>query len=92
MCEILAINLVGDIKDEETVSVVTPKEMEVARGIWARGVKSENQLRRVKIPALLGLCAEHNIVLPTRIGRRLRRSEITEALIVSFAYRSQSTY
>ena len=80
--EILQIDLVGDIKDEESVSVATPEEMVAARKIWADGAKSKNRLRRIKVPALLALCTENNVVLPRpNHGQRLLRSQIIDALL-----------
>ena len=80
--EILQIDLLGDVKDEESVVVATPGEMAAARTIWAKGVTSKNQLRKVKVPALLALCIENNIVLPRpNHGRQLQRSQIIDGLL-----------
>lgn len=80
--EILQIDLVGDIKDEESVPVATPEEMVAARKIWADGAKSKNRLRRIKVPALLALCIENNVVLPRpNHGQRLLRSQIIDAML-----------
>jgi hypothetical protein len=80
--EILQIDLVGDVKDEESVPVATPEEMVAARKLWANSVKSKNQLRKIKVPALLALCIENNVVLPRpNHGQRLLRSQIIDALL-----------
>jgi hypothetical protein len=80
--EILQIDLVGDVKDDESVPVATQEEMAVARKIWAKGVTSKNQLRKIKVPALLALCVERGVVLPRPVGgQRLRRSDIIHALL-----------
>jgi hypothetical protein len=80
--EILKIDMVGDMKDEDSVPVATPEEMAAARKIWAKGVNSKNQLCKIKVPALLALCIERGIVLPRPIGgQRLRRSDIIHALL-----------
>jgi len=60
----------------------TTEEMIVARKVWAKGVTKEQQLRKIKIPALLGLCTENDISLPTPEGRRVKRAVIIAALIV----------
>ena len=79
-CEILQIDLVGDVKDEESVPVATPEEMVAARKMWANGAKSKNQLRNIKVPALLALCIENQVVLPRpNGGQLLLRSQIIDA-------------
>jgi len=80
--EILQIDLVGDVKDEESVPVATPEEMVAARKMWANGAKSKNQLRKIKVPALLALCIENQVVLPRpNGGQRLLRSQIIDTLL-----------
>jgi hypothetical protein len=80
--EILQIDLVGDVKDEESVPVATPEEMMAARKMWAKCTKSKNQLRKIKVPALLALCIENNVILPRpNHGQRLLRSQIIDALL-----------
>ena len=80
--EILRIDLVGDTKDEESVPVATPAEMVAARKIWAKCVKSKNQLRKIKVPALLALCIENGVILPRPDhGQKLLRSQIIDALL-----------
>jgi hypothetical protein len=80
--EILQIDLVGDVKDEESVPVATPEEMAAARKIWTNGMKSKNQLRKIKVPAMLALCIENNVVLPRPDrGQRLLRSQIIDTLL-----------
>jgi hypothetical protein len=78
----LQIDLVGDMKDEESISVATPEEMVAARKVWVKDDKTKNQLRRVKVAALLALCIENNVVLPRASpGRRLLKSQIIDALL-----------
>ncbi len=60
----------------------TREEMVEARKVWAKGLTRESQLRKVKVPALLGLCAENEVSLPNPQGRRLKRSVILAALMV----------
>jgi hypothetical protein len=80
--EILQIDLLGDMKDEESVPVATPKEMAAAREIWAKGLDLKKKLSKVKVPALLALCIEKNIVLPRpNGGRRVLKSQIIDALL-----------
>jgi hypothetical protein len=80
--EILQIDLVGDMKDEESISVATPEEMVAARKAWVKDDKTKNQLRRVKVAALLALCIENNVVLPRASPRRrLLKSQIIDALL-----------
>ena len=80
--EILQIDLVGDVKDEESVPVATPEEMAAVRKIWTNGMKSKNQLRKIKVPAMLALCIENNVVLPRPdCGQRLLRSQIIDTLL-----------
>jgi hypothetical protein len=77
-------HVVGLREDEKTVfPPATTEEMKVAREVWAKGVTNKNQLKKVKIPALLGLCAESEISLPVPEGRRLKRDVIVNALLVS---------
>lgn len=79
---ILQIDLLGDMKDEESVPVATPKEMAAAREIWAKGLDLKKKLSKVKVPALLALCIEKNIVLPRPDGgRRVLKSQIIDALL-----------
>jgi hypothetical protein len=71
---------------EETKAVFPPattEEMVEARRVWAKGVTRESHLKKVKMPALLGLCAENEISLPRPEGRRIKRSVVVAALIVS---------
>ena len=80
--EILQIDLLGDMKDEESVPVATPKEMAAAREIWAKGLNLKKKLSKIKVPALLALCIEKNIVLPRPDGgRRVLKSQIIDALL-----------
>jgi len=80
--EILQIDLLGDVKDEESVPVASPQEMVAARDIWAKGLNSKNQFHKVKVPALLALCIEKNIVLPRpNRNQRLLKSQIIDALL-----------
>lgn len=84
--EILQIDLLGDVKDGESVPVASPEKMVAVRDIWAKGVNSKNQFGKVKVPALLALCIEKNIILPRpNHGQRLLKSQIIDALLnVSF--------
>jgi len=50
--------------------VATPEEMVAAREMWANSVKSKNQLRKIKVPALLALCIKNQVVLPRPSGRQ----------------------
>ena len=59
--KILQIDLLGDTKDEESVPVATPKEMAVAREIWAKGLNLKKKLSKIKVPVLLALSIEKNI-------------------------------
>jgi hypothetical protein len=91
--EILQIDLLGDVKDEESVPVATPEEMAVARTIWTKGVMLKNQLCKVKVPALLALCIENNIVLPLpNRGQRLQRSQIINGLLSMSIITRHATY
>jgi hypothetical protein len=74
-------HILGDMKDKESISVATTEEMVVARKVWVKDDKT-NQLRRVKVAALLALCIENNVVLPRASpGRRLLKSQIIDALL-----------
>jgi hypothetical protein len=80
--EILQIDLVGNTKNEESVPVATPVKMVAARKIWAKCVKSKNQLCKIKVPALLALCIENGVILPRPNHRQeLLRSQIIDALL-----------
>ena len=50
--------------------MATPEEMVAAREMWANSVKSKNQLRKIKVPALLALCIKNQVVLPRPSGRQ----------------------
>ena len=77
-------HVVGLREDEKAVfPPATTEEMTVAREVWAKGVTNKNQLKKVNIPALLGLCAENEISLPRPEGRRIKRDVIVMALVVS---------
>ena len=77
-------HVVGLREDEKAVfPPATTEEMKVAREVWAKGVTNKNQLKKVNIPALLGLCTENEINLPTPEGRRIKRDAILNALLVS---------
>jgi hypothetical protein len=70
---------------EEVKAVFPPattEEMVEARKVWTKGVNRESQLKKVKMPALLGLCAENEITLPETEGRRIKRSVLIAAMIV----------
>jgi len=69
---------------EETKAVFPPattEEMVEARKVWA-GVPSESRLKKVKMPALLGLCAENEITLPETGGRRIKKSVLIDVMMV----------
>lgn len=75
----------GPTNPDESEGVVpaTPQEMIKARKLWVKGVTSENQLKKLKIPALLGLCAELDIHLPRPAGGgRISKSFIIQSLMV----------
>lgn len=69
--------------DDEWSPAATPDEMAKARQVWADGLKKPNDLKKVKKPALLGLCTELGIILPKPEGGKHRRSDLVQALIVS---------
>lgn len=73
-----------DVQSEGIRSATAP-EMETARKIWATGVRSKNTLKKIKMPALQGLCQDHNIVIATQEGRMTRREELVAALLNSVA-------
>ena len=79
------IEHVVGIREEEKANfpTATTTEMISARKVWAAGTTETNQLKKVNIPALLGLCKENNIILPQPEGRRLKRATIVGALVVS---------
>jgi hypothetical protein len=80
---VLGFQVAANPDESEGVVPATPQEMIKARQLWAKGVTRENQLKKIKIPALLGLCAELDIPLPRPAGGgRINRSDITQALMV----------
>ena len=77
-------HVVGIREEEKAIfPTATTTEMIAARKVWAAGTTETNQLKKVNIPALLGLCKENNIILPQPEGRRLKRATIVGALVVS---------
>lgn len=69
--------------DEEELPTATPEEMSEARKAWEGGLMKPSDLKKVKIPALLGLCADFGIVISRPDGGRPRRADVVRALIVS---------
>jgi hypothetical protein len=84
ICTVLGINVAGDADGNDTLPPTTPWEMIAARTIWAEGINKANQLQKVKMPALLGLCTKNKInVVKCRGGGHLYWSDLLTALIVS---------
>lgn len=67
----------------EQLPAASPDEMVVARKIWADGNATAAQLGKLKVPALIGLCAENNASLPEPERKNgLKKKEIIAALTV----------
>jgi hypothetical protein len=81
---VLGMQVAGNPEEGDGYPPATSDEMAVARQLWETGFTKVSQLKKIKIPALLGLCAENEISLPRPIGggERVRRLDITNALIV----------
>jgi hypothetical protein len=69
--------------DEEQLPTATPEEMSEARQAWEGGLMKPSDLKKVKIPALLGLCADFGIIISRPDGGWPRRADMVHALIVS---------
>jgi hypothetical protein len=65
----------------------TPKEMDIARKVWANGNATACQLRKLTNPALIRLCAENNIPLPeSGSNKKHRKVDIISVLMVGFCF------
>lgn len=65
----------------------TPKEMVMARKVWANGNATTCQLRKLTNPALIGLCAENHIALPEpESNKKHRKVDIISVLMVGFCF------
>jgi hypothetical protein len=69
-------------EEEEQLPSATPEEMLEARKALEKGPTKPSDLKKVKIPALLSLCAEFGIVISRPDGGRPRRADVVRALIV----------
>lgn len=88
MNKVLGMNLLGNIREEEeeddSLRMASPEEIEKARIIWAKGVRSKNQLKKVKMPALHELCQEYGIPVKKAVGQqKLRRDDLVAALLAA---------
>jgi hypothetical protein len=94
MRKVLGMNLLGNIgEDDNSLREATPEEMTKARNIWAKGVKSKNQLKRVNMPALQGLCLENEIAVKKLAGQqKLKRCDLVAALVAASLKVSISIY
>jgi hypothetical protein len=98
MRKVLGMNLLGNVGDEnesesDSLHEATPEAMIKARNIWAKGITSKNQLKKVKMPALQELCKENGIPVKMPAGQqKLKRDDLIAALMAGAQEVSVATY
>ena len=80
---VLGVREAGKPNKRADCPLATKDELLAARKVLSKGLKKKSDLKKVKKPALLGLCAENQIELPRPAAGEITRATMVDVLIVS---------
>lgn len=81
MRKVLGGDVVKDESQAKPIRIANVAEIELARTIWAEGIRNKTHLGPVNMPGLQALCQEHGIAVACAPGKKLRRHDLVTALL-----------
>lgn len=90
--KVLGADVAEDKPPAKPIRMADAGEVERARALWAKGFQDEGDLKSLNMSGLQVMCEEHDIVVASPPGKKLRRRDFVAALLDATRPRTQYAF